>query len=166
MKSKGRRTTKKLSLVVELPPEQRLFIEDIEEQNKECFEEPDGWGEAHRMLHDKLLSLGGSAALMKFDEDVGKILKRGVIQHGRVVRFMLGDPSQCHANSASVWSRDRERFSIVTGWALSNDGIWRQHTWVYDSRDKKIVETTEKHALYFGVQLTDAESEAFADNNG
>jgi len=47
----------------------------------------------------------------------------------------------------------------VTGWALSNDGIWRQHTWLL--KGKAIVETTSPREKYYGFVLTDEEANQF-----
>jgi hypothetical protein len=52
---------------------------------------------------------------------------------------------------------------ITTGWALSDDGLWRQHSWIL--RGKTVIETTETRVRYFGVTLTDAEAEQFWNDN-
>lgn len=52
----------------------------------------------------------------------------------------------------------------MTGWALTkNDGMWRQHTWGLINGE--IIETTTKRSKYFGVVLTNNESEKFHASN-
>jgi len=48
---------------------------------------------------------------------------------------------------------------IVTRYALSDDGMWRQHSWVLVG--ERLVETTEEREQYFGVVLSDGEAEEF-----
>ena len=45
--------------------------------------------------------------------------------------------------------------TIATGYALSKDGMWRQHSWLVlrKCRSYKIVETTEKREAYFGFAM-------------
>lgn len=120
-------------------------------------------------LHDRLLSYGGEEVALTHEEDLQQILERGVLHKGRSVkprRVWWSKPISCHQNSAYLYKDNRTvspgRFDIVTGWALSKDGVWRQHTWVYDNQRKKVVETTVKRVLYYGFHLTPAEAEKFS----
>ena len=67
--------------------------------------------------------------------------------------------SRCHSNCAHIWNCKPKEYKIVTGWALSDDGIWRQHTWLL--RSKAIVETTSPREKYYGFVLTDEEANQF-----
>ena len=55
----------------------------------------------------------------------------------------------------------------MTGYALSDDGMWRQHSWcICDAgeeyiEDSIIIETTEKRLAYFGFIMDEEESEEF-----
>jgi len=122
-----------------------------------------------RKLVKKLLSYGGESVALVFEEDLNKILKRGVILDGSKSDMMKGEPGSCHTNSACLWRINRNAKSkalvIMTGWALSYDGVWRQHTWVYDKELKIPIETTEKRVAYFGFKLTDPESIKFYEDN-
>lgn len=69
--------------------------------------------------------------------------------------------NECHRNSARLWSEDKGK--IITGYALSDDGIWRQHSWI-DAGDY-LIETTDSRVLYFGYCLNDAESQEFEFEN-
>ena len=50
-------------------------------------------------------------------------------------------------------------YRLVTGYALSDDGLWRQHSWVMD--DQVIYETTVKRTQYYGFVLDPAEAVRF-----
>lgn len=41
----------------------------------------------------------------------------------------------------------------MTGYALSPDGLWRQHSWAYGD-NLMIYETTVERVMYFGVELS------------
>ncbi|HEX7958941.1 MAG TPA: hypothetical protein VF493_03430, partial [Terriglobales bacterium] len=60
----------------------------------------------------------------------------------------------------------RERFGIVaiaTGYALSEYGLWRQHSWGI-LRDG-VLETTKTRLKYFGIVLQGGEADFFASSN-
>ncbi len=62
--------------------------------------------------------------------------------------------SRCHDNCDKLYLRN-EINNVYTGFALSADGLWRYHSWAYDSDDSGyIVETTsEERLVYFGVKI-------------
>jgi hypothetical protein len=66
---------------------------------------------------------------------------------------MEGDVNGCHANAAALWING-DVTSIGTGYALSADGLWRQHSWGMDA-DGTVVETADKRVTYVGVTLAD-----------
>jgi len=102
-----------------------------------------------------------------FDFDLHNIIRRGQLWFGD--RFILKRERDCacHANSARYWESHREDTVLCTGYALSEDGIWRQHTWLVHIRPRKnrIIETTVPRIAYFGFALTNEEAEIFAWNN-
>lgn len=115
-------------------------------------------------LKEILLGIGGWAVCIPHVEpDLEKILERGRKFPGRS-KSMKGQPSQCHSNSAACWDENRELCRICTGYALSKDGMWRQHTWVY-TNNGVVVETTEKRIQYYGFILTEDECEQFLFEN-
>jgi len=112
-------------------------------------------------LKKKLLSIGGWAVCLPFvEEDYLRILERGQRFPGRSQIF-LGQPSQCHSNCADLWDQNKNKLKICTGFALSKDGVWRQHSWCYHIENKIVIETTVKRIQYFGFFLTEKESENF-----
>ena len=112
-------------------------------------------------LKQKLLSLGGSAACIWDESDYHEIMTRGEPFEGSGAVMRRGEDRACHQNSARLWlSEHREGFALCTGWALSDDGMWRQHSW--GLKDGRVVETTEPRVGYFGFIMTDNEARNFA----
>lgn len=117
-------------------------------------------------LHDKLLSFGGvRTCLPVTEDDLTNILERGQLWIGKIVTMMPGMPSQCHRNSSACWDVNRNRTILCTGYALSDDGLWRQHSWLVDFRHQQIVETTVPMVAYFGFAMTKEEAEDFLTDN-
>ena len=116
-------------------------------------------------LFDLLLSHGGLAVVPSDEPHLEAIVKWGFTQKDGRAKKAAGRPINCHANSAILWSKKPDTLAIVTGWALSDDGVWRQHTWVRERKSGRIHETTVPRILYFGVELTPEEAEHFYDVN-
>jgi hypothetical protein len=135
----------------------------------------ESWHRPREMAHnaplrDRLLAIGGLVALIaRVEGDLEPLLVRGVLWLGSGARVARGNDCQCHANSAALWAQDTAHYQIATGYALSEDGIWRQHTWVIERPGEvttaQIVETTEPRVAYYGYPMTVAEAESFADQN-
>ncbi len=119
----------------------------------------------HVELFDLLVTQGGYAVAPVLEPDLTNILTRGYHRDGRGAKLMLGQRSGCHPNSAHLWDQNRDNSAIVTGWAMSDDGVWRQHSWVKHLGTGKIYETTEERLLYYGFDLTPDEAELFYDYN-
>jgi hypothetical protein len=119
-------------------------------------------------LRDKLLSFGGEESCMPpIEEDIEKILSRGQLWYGDRILLMKGRRSHCHSNSALLWNENKENTHIATGYALTKDGMWRQHTWLIHIRPRKnqVVETTVRRIAYFGFVMTDDECKELLDNS-
>jgi hypothetical protein len=72
--------------------------------------------------------------------------------------------SACHENVAQLWvTKSSGLTAIGTGYALSEDGLWRQHSW--GVRRDGIVETTKVRVKYFGISVQGRDAEAFAAAN-
>lgn len=119
-------------------------------------------------LRSKILEFGGEdVCFLGDDEDMDKILAYGQFWFGRNARMKKGRPSRCHANAATLWSQNRENTRICTGYALSEDGMWRQHSWLLHIKDRsnQIIETTVPRIGYFGFCMTTEQCKKFAMNN-
>lgn len=122
-------------------------------------------------LRDKLLSFGGEeVCLPAYEEDLFNILKYGQLWYSSF-ESKKGEPSQCHRNACYCWDKNEDyadgTLRICTGYALSADGMWRQHSWLaYKTpRSVHIVETTEPRKLYFGFAMTHKMCEEFYAQN-
>jgi hypothetical protein len=118
-------------------------------------------------LKDRLVALGGEFVILPMlEEDIDKILDRGeafyppILMRPRV-------SGQCHMNSAIMWAHEngpRKRLRVATGYALSDDTIWRQHSWIVDGQGR-VRETTLPREIYYGFVMTERESWDFYDWN-
>jgi hypothetical protein len=110
----------------------------------------------------KVMEHGGVAFIVPtMEPDVEVVIRRGELFDGKNRRLVKGKPCQCHTNSAWYWSDHDDKVQLVTGYALSEDGVWRSHSWCVEINSSKIVETTTGRALYFGVRFTADEAETF-----
>jgi hypothetical protein len=119
-------------------------------------------------LREKLLSFGGSEVCLPVTEDdLEEILNRGQLWYGDRIHMMKGRPNQCHRNSAYCWNANKEKAVLCTGYALSEDRMWRQHSWLVELRPRKnkIVETTVERVAYFGFAMTEEEANQFYFDN-
>lgn len=102
-------------------------------------------------LQQHLLEIGDDAVVLwngsNDEEFVRVLLSLGTAAPGAGARVDIGDPSDCHENSARLQASCPERFAICTGYALSSDSVWRPHSWVWDTQRDEIIETTEKRVI-------------------
>lgn len=116
-------------------------------------------------LRDGLVAMGGEEVCLPPNEpDLEKILARGQLWGRSDVVARGGRASQCHSNSAFLWESAQDRMVVASGFALSDDGVWRQHSWCLEvaQNTARTVETTRGRELYFGYVLTLAETLKFA----
>lgn len=119
-------------------------------------------------LRQKLLTFAGEAICFPpYEEDLDNILNYGQFWVGSNAKLMRGEPSRCHANSANLWEQNKKATRICTGYALSEDGMWRQHSWLvwHKSRSNQIIETTAKRIAYYGFVMPYDMCQQFADEN-
>jgi hypothetical protein len=114
-------------------------------------------------LKEKLLKYGGERVAETYEEDLDKLLIRGELFEPDEVVVRRMTPSKCHRNCSDVYKKNKN-LKIVTGWALL-DGVWTQHTWLYDGEYNEIIETTEWRERYFGFILNREESDEFCYSN-
>ncbi len=108
---------------------------------------------------------GGTVNLPPIEEDMSRLLRRGRFWPARGAILMPGTPNMCHANSAACWEANPGRLSLCTGYALSGDGGWRQHSWCITTDGRAVVETTVRRVRYFGFRMSPAEAREFLDMN-
>jgi hypothetical protein len=134
----------------------------LRSRNLAAFEENPRLAE----LETRLLDLGGTTALLFLREPrAGELLDRGRSFSGDGARRARGKKSDCHANAARLFCRSEGKVRIASGYALSPDGLWRQHSWGWDPEKSLVIETTEDRDLYYGYVLDDPESLEFILGN-
>lgn len=120
----------------------------------------------HEDLKVKLLKIGGEAVILPVREpDKITLLTKGKQFSALGAVLKIGVPIQCHSNSAQLWHKYIDILKICTGYALSKDGVWRQHSWCYLNEYSTVVETTTKRLAYFGVELDYDEAVKFYKYN-
>ncbi len=121
---------------------------------------------AQKKLIKQILTFGGAEVCMPdLEEDCQKIANRGCFLYGDKANKVTGRPSRCHENSAIMWDRARDQYQIMTGYALSQDGLWRQHTWCMCQTTGYVQESTESRLAYYGFVLSEEEAEDFVFDN-
>lgn len=116
-------------------------------------------------MAERLLQLGGVDALRPDgDTHIAKVLERGLLHEGKIVR-LLGQANQCHANASEMWLRSGGESLLCTGYALTEKQLWLQHSWcvaTVEDHGQVILETTDPEwTKYFGVVLDEEESFVF-----
>lgn len=119
--------------------------------------------------------LGHGGVLVKHpsgpEPELELLLTRADVTHvgswGDQAFFYEGVPHQCHANAAALWrerrtpDRNHRVTGIASGYGLSGDGLWRQHSWAVTAQGR-ILETTEPCVAYAGFVLSEQEARLFA----
>jgi hypothetical protein len=141
-----------------MTPEQRKFLRL--RLREAVSKQPD-----LKRLKTLLLRFGGDflVAPQKPDSDIPFLLVSGFLMNGPIM-LKISNENSCHQNVAAVWKT--RRFGIVgiaTGYALSEDGLWRQHSWGI-LRDG-VLETTEARVKYFGILVQGERADYFAASN-
>jgi hypothetical protein len=112
----------------------------------------------------RVLSHGGDLVVppMQPEADLD-LLVSGARLQGPASELRQGEDNGCHANAAVLWI-DGAVTAIGTGYALSDDGLWRQHSWGIDAAGAP-VETTFERRQYLGVALAGVPALRFATGN-
>ncbi len=98
-----------------------------------------------------------------------KMIDRGVF-FGKTNRYIKRgmEICGCHSNSAYLYHKNPKKYKIVTGYGLSEDFVWRCHSWLVEPLKNgqfKVVETTLPRIAYYGYILTDEEALEFVLDN-
>lgn len=91
-------------------------------------------------------------------EDVAPLLERGQlwIPSPQEIDYLEGEPTHCHDNVCEFWKEQPDRYVLATGYGLSQDGLWRPHSWLMEPQNDgpaRIVETTVGRLAYFGYVM-------------
>jgi len=111
-------------------------------------------------LRTKLLQIDGKEVVPMEEIHLEMLLNKGkIINYSNITKIDGGRPSKCHQNSVILYEQNEEITHIGTGWCLSDDGLWRQHSWCMINDE--IIETTTKRNIYFGVLLNGNKAKKF-----
>lgn len=113
------------------------------------------------VLRDRLLAISGTHLVAPTvpEPDLKDLLSEGIVMK-EAIYFEEMARSNCHKNVAVLWQqKSGNLIALATGYALSDDGLWRQHSW--GIRSGAIVETTEPRKIYFGVRLEGSAADLF-----
>lgn len=138
--------------------ERDFFALPLDKREEKIFQEmPDA-----KLLKEKLLALGGKTIIwMPVDPDMENIIKNGrefPIENRRRFR---GEPNKCHGNTARLFLQE-DGIEIATGYALSKDERWRQHSWGWEKG--RVVESTQPFTGYYGAVLKGLDISKFIFN--
>jgi hypothetical protein len=119
-----------------------------------------------RRLSKKLLRIGGRALVVPWGDEphLADLVERGGPMTTRFAAQLPGASRECHWNVIRLYEASAGTVHVGTGYALSDDGLWRQHSWGVNA--KQIVETTELREAYFGIVLTPREAKSLAKKLG
>lgn len=114
-----------------------------------------------------MLGFGGTTMVSRgADPDEAAILAKGQLWPGRDALLVKGRPCACHENSSELWETFQDSLVLATGYALSDDGLWRQHSWCVEGVGKhRVIETTTRRLLYLGFAMTAEEAVTFHRSN-
>jgi hypothetical protein len=119
---------------------------------------------ALRKLHGKILEHGGDEAMVGNTKlpshEIERLLTRGQYWDGTKAKHQPMRAINCHGNSCELMGKGIGQ--VANGFALSDDGLWRIHSWVVTKTG--VIETTTKRVGYFGVVLTNNEVEKEYDD--
>jgi hypothetical protein len=141
-----------------MTPDQEHFL-------RRRFREASGKQPELKRLKTLLLRLGGEylVAPPKPDADISALLEHGLVISGPL-KLKAMKASSCHQNIAALWQSGRSALvAVSTGYALSDDGLWRQHSW--GILREGILETTVPRLKYFGLVLQGERADLFASQN-
>ncbi len=144
---------------------QLATAENRQKYQREYEEARRVWEKANRpaitTLKAKLFAIGGDKISPQPCPFVSDIVNRGrLIDLPVTLRRMEGN--RCHNNVACLWDQRKKRSrlkAIATGYALSEDGMWRWHSWGLTTTH--IVETTVSRLQYFGLPMNAEDADVF-----
>ena len=99
-----------------------------------------------------LLQYGGARIAQLDPAWDDSILNGDLRPKDKALEKLDGRTSRCHGNSSGFWLVFWPSYHLYTRYALSDDGIWRRHSWL--EADMRIIESTISRDAYFGVELS------------
>lgn len=117
----------------------------------------------HQELRKRLLSMAGKEAIIDDHNPYNDLLMdRGQTWNSLEVNIISGPDMNTECSVAKLWQHSPTFYSIAAGYALDAAGTWHKHAWLIALH--KVQEVKLKYAVYYGVQLSDKESEVFVSS--
>lgn len=116
-----------------------------------------GYADAWSRLAGVILQHGGDAVVPPWDPDpdIDRFLQGMTVWSGSGAVLWEMRANACHANARELYSEGAVDM-IGTGYALSEDGLWRCHSWGFLTSEEPVpvvVETTVPRVSYVGVMV-------------
>lgn len=102
-----------------------------------------------------LFDIGGEAVILCYymdKDEYRKLVDTGRYFHGVGAKIIKGQIRECHENSKALASK-QPHYDCYFGFALSDDGAWRYHSWVWNNKGEEVLETTEARLAYYGIKV-------------
>jgi len=136
-----------------MDPEQLKYVlnklrEKPDENRVKFLTSRDWWSSIHTKFQKYLTNLVPATHLVSLPEGDTKDIKSILSGKGNLrvskddIILNKMNTNQCHENTATLFQQGKIK-ELHTGYALSDDGLWRQHSWGVDVNGK-IIETTER----------------------
>jgi len=135
----------------------KMNFDSIPEKQIISLKNKPWWTDKHDLLQKYVEDLGfHNSHIVAFPDetsvDIIDIIVEEKIQPITVTEILkikcrIGD---CHNNCFRLLQADKID-TIFTGYALSDDGLWRNHSW--GLKKDFLIETTEERLVYLGIQL-------------
>lgn len=103
----------------------------------------------YNLLESKLLAIGGKRLVYMPTPLLDEIVAQGFLFEYDQIGIVSGLPNDCHENALKVVKSYPETCRLAHGFGLSEDGLWRNHSWVM--REKSLIETTVPRIKYYGI---------------
>lgn len=111
------------------------------------------WGDIQKNVFNKLNEFYENTIMTThgfLPHEMDIIIKEGEYFTEQEVVLKEMRVSRCHDNAQEYVNKNKNAI-ICSGFGLSEDGVWRPHSWVLENNI--IIETTEKRICYFGMKL-------------
>lgn len=111
------------------------------------------WSAKHKIANDFLSSIVEGTHIVAHpsdQEEIGNLIKFDTIKidipFDHEIKIIKMKQSRCHDNSLLLATADK-KIIMHSGYALSDDGLWRHHSWCMDEHGN-IIETTVRRLIY------------------
>lgn len=104
-------------------------------------------------LKKKLLAIGGQAVVFLGEiPNYDLLLEKAKLFVGnrKFVKIRRGSPNACF-NNVEELAKQSPELQSYEGFSLSEDGVWRSHSWLYDYSTLTLIETTVPRLAYYGI---------------